>query len=198
MSRWSYNVQLQHTCPLLRPDGSETKVWRTHADRLTDLQQPQICEDLIHKDSPVTAHGHWGGKLTLWQPAISIGIWHTPLPMYSWCVQKGSMAGTLPSLSIQGPTAAVWVLRSKSMAVSQDQRAGTPFTHSTCESMLTLCTSGKLQEGDEKWLSATAAKQIPPLLFRIWCWIQPDPAHNTPRCEHPDGLFVGFSYKRTG
>lgn len=44
--------------PLLCSDASETKVWRTRADRLTDLQQPQICEDLVSKDSPVSAHEH--------------------------------------------------------------------------------------------------------------------------------------------
>lgn len=124
------------------------------------------------------------------------------LPTHPYGVKKSSMAGTLPSLSIQGPKVAVWVLRSKSMAVSQKQRAGNPvYPFHMCEHadiMHIWETVALLQEGGEKWLSATTAKQIPPSPFQIRYWIQPDPAHNTHRCEQPDGLVVGLSQKWTG
>lgn len=101
MIRWNYNVRLQHTCPsvMLR---CFWEVWRTRADRLTDLQQPQICEDLVSKDSPVSAHEHWGGKLTLWQPVISISARHVSAYTSLWC-QEGQH-GRNPSFSLNSRT----------------------------------------------------------------------------------------------
>lgn len=124
------------------------------------------------------------------------------LPIYPYGIKKGSMAWTFPSLSIQGPTVAVRVLRSKSMATSQEQRVGNPvYPFHMCQHADIVHiwqTAALLQERGEKRLSATTVKQIPPPPFQIWYWIQPDPAHNTHRCEHSDGLFVGLSYKWTG
>lgn len=200
MIRWSYNVQLQHTRPLLCSDASETEVWSARADRLTDLQQPQTGEDLVSKDSPVSAHEHWGGELTLWQPAISISARHV-LAYASLRCHKGQPGRNL-SFSLNSRTKSGSVGFEIQMSVSQEQRAGNPvYPFHTCEHADIVHiwkTIAVLQEGGEKWLSATTAKQIPPPPFQIWYWIQPDPAHNTHRCEQPDGLVAGLSYKWTG
>lgn len=202
MIRWSYNVQLQHTHPQLWPDASETKVWRTCADRLTDPQQPQTCEDWISKDSSVSAHEHWGGKYTLWQAAISISAGHMSLVYISLWHQKGQYGRNLSfSLNSRINNGSVG-FETQINPVSQEQRVGNPvYAFHMCDHADIVHiwqTVAVLQEGGEKWLSATTAKQIPPPLLQIWYWIQPDPAHNIHRCEHPDGLFVGLSYKWTG
>lgn len=63
------------------------------------------------------------------------------------------MTGTFPSLSIQEP-AAVWVLRPKSMAISENQRAGNPvYPFHMCEHADIVHiwqTVAVLQEGAEK------------------------------------------------
>lgn len=82
------------------------------------------------------------------------------------------------------------------------QSAGDPvYLFHTCAHANTACiwqTAAVLQVGCEKWLPTTAVQQIPPPPFQIWHLIQPDPTHNTHKCECPDGLSVGLSYKSPG
>lgn len=122
--------------------------------------------------------------------------------MYPYWHQKGQYGRNL-SFSLNSRTNNGSVgFETQINPVSQEQRVGNPvYVFHMCDHADIVHiwqTVAVLQEGDEKWLSVTTAKQIPPPPFQIWYWIQPDPAHNIDRCEHPDGLFVGLSYKWTG
>lgn len=88
----------------LYSDTFETEVWRTGADGLTDLEQPQLYEDLISKDSPVSAHSHGGSKLPVWQLAIPLRAKRTCGPTTSFCTEskRAEWYEPITSLSTQG------------------------------------------------------------------------------------------------
>ena len=143
----------------------------------------------------------------MWQLAISTGA--RPMSWLTTCFRTGSKRAVRHEPAtpppIQGPRVVWWVWRSRSTATPQEQRAGNPvYLLRTCEhadAAHIWQTAAALQEAGgctcEKWLPATAVKQIPPPPLQIWHWIQPDPAHNTHKREHPEGLFVSLSYKPT-
>lgn len=96
MIKQSYNLQLQHTFPLLYSDASGTEVWRTPC---WWVNWPRATTALRgFNRSPVPAHAHREGKLTVWQLAISIRARCTSWPItcfhMSKRVKKGSMAWT--------------------------------------------------------------------------------------------------------
>ena len=89
---------------LLRPRSGGLR-----ADGLTDQEQPQLYEDLISANSPVSAHAHQEGKLTLCQLAISIRARRTSWPITCFCMgsKRAVWHEPVTSLSIQGARAVV-------------------------------------------------------------------------------------------
>lgn len=162
------------------------------ADGLRDLEQPQLYEDLISTDSPVSAHAHQEGKLTVWQLAISIRAKCTSSSITCFCMgsKRAVWHEPVSSLSIWGPRTVVVGFEIQINCYISGAE-GLPVSHmQACWHCMHLANSCCTSGGGEKWLPASAVKQIPPPPFQIWHWIQPDPAHNTHKCEHPDGLAV--------
>lgn len=176
----------------LYSDTSE--VWRPRADGLTDLEQPQLYEDLISEDSRVCtfASRKQASSLTTSRSYQSqTDVWATT----GFCTEskRAEWYEPITSLSIQRGRVVAFEIQINCCISGTESAGKAVYLFFTCEHTITAHiwqAAAALQEWSEKWLAATAVKWIPPPPFQISHWIQPDPARNTHKCEHPDGLFV--------